>query len=48
MILLHWDADDNARIATRLSVENRRHFDDLNGAAVATICMVVPTGVTVE
>ena len=48
MILLHWDADDNARIMAQLSVENRRHFDDLYEAAVTAIRVVAPTGVTVE
>ena len=47
-ILLHLDADDNARIAAQLSAENSRRFDALNKAAVATVRMVAPIGTTVE
>ena len=48
MILLRQDADDNARVAARLLVENRCHFDDLNNAAVVVVRGVAPAGVTME
>jgi hypothetical protein len=46
-ILLHRDADDNARVAA-LSVKNSRRFDALNPAVVTVVRVVVPTGAIVE
>ena len=48
MILLRWDADDNACVAAQLSAENNRHFDALNQVAVVVVRAVVPAGATVE
>jgi len=48
VILLCRDANDNAHVATQLSAENYYRFDALNQAAVIAVCMVAPTGTTVE
>jgi hypothetical protein len=48
VILLHRDANDNARVVAQLSAENSRYLDALHQAAVAVVRMVLPVGVTVE
>jgi hypothetical protein len=47
-ILLHRDANDNARVIAQLSAENSRYLDALHQAAVTVVRVVVPAGVIVE
>ena len=48
VILLRWDANDNAHVAAQLPVENSHYFDTLNQAAVVAVRTMAPAEVIVE